>query len=274
MNDRGKLVLAAAAVALAGVCASQARAGNCMVGNAAQYFSVQVASGSYLSYGGTDSDAIMLIDDITYCAEICPCDATECCAYWSEDLEGPPPSTGGNPIPHLTEYGKAFATARCHDPCVELFETDGNNANCNHFDCMSHSTHSEIFILHDEYECPPLDVPPSGPGYLHPGGAVPPGLRSTVRYADAVNCPDPPDIVTVKGVTGFGMSSWAVETSQSRHYQSPQIVQHGHHVWLGNMYCSSGAKYCQAKVFLKGRIILDPNMGPTENTDVSVTAGP
>jgi hypothetical protein len=265
MRDRSKLVAAVAALAVAAFCASKAQAGNAAVPSA-EYFSIQMSAGYYMTYTGSDPDAVMLVDDITYCAHLDTCDTEPCCGFWSEDIEGPPAVVGGNPIPGLATYGKAFVRARCIDYCAELWETDSNGAICNHFDCMAHTAHSEIFILNDQYQVTPGDMPPPG-SPLAPGGSVPPGLRSTDRYRQIVN--EPAEQVIVKGVTGFGMSGWAAETSQSRHYQSPQIVQHGHRVYFGEMMCAG--RYHDLKVYIKGRIVLDPTLAPTENVDIGVT---
>jgi len=264
MRDRTKLIFAASALVVAALCASRAQAGNAVVAGA-QYFSIKMSAGNYFTYSGSDSDAVMLVDDITYCAHLDTCETEPCCGFWSEVTDDDPPLP--NPIPGLTAYGKAFVRARCIDYCAELWETDFNGAGCNHFDCMSHTAHSEIFVLNDEYYCPAYDgSAPTSP--LAPGGSVPPVLRSTNRYRTAVNCG--PEPVTVKGVTGFAMSGWAVETSQSRHYQSPQVVQHGNRVYFGEMMCAG--HYHDLTVYIKGRIVLDASTAPVENTDLTITA--
>lgn len=268
MKDRTKVVLSGAALALAVFCGVQAHAGNAVVAGA-QYFSLTMNSGSYFTYTGSDSDAVLLVDDVTYSTDINPADAMTRYAYWSPNLVGPPPITNGNPVAGLAALGLVYTVARGTSYHAEMWESTATGTGVQFFDAIAHATHSELFVMHDDYEAPRFDLPPPG-FFVGPIGAVPPGLRSTNRYRTAVNESAAPELVTVKGVTGVGLSSWAVQTSESRHYQSPQVVQYGRRVYFGEP--ASTRKYASAKVYVKGRVILDINAAPVESVDVTVTA--
>ena len=68
------------------------------------------------------------------------------------------------------------------------------------------------------------------------------------------------------------MTGWAVQTSESRHYQTPQIVQDDGQVWMRlETAVADYGSYVNARAYIKGRVLTGTTGLPVESVDMTVT---
>lgn len=255
MRDRWKWVAAASlAVGAIGIVGS-AEAGNVASG-ASEYYSVIMTPGDYLSYTGSPQTHTILVDDITYATQINPCNtATRCMIFTSEDFgQYDSNSTQLDPLRYIINgqevtVGFTFTmvsaarTSIARGQYMAAYLIESNGTNNIRFDETSHSVWAQL-VAKSKRERTTWNF-----GDV----AFPDGVGATVSVAEALS-----------------ITSWAVPTSESRHYQTPHIVQDGGRVTFS--LDAAWAAYANARCFVKGRIFFGG--GPTENTSVTVQAGP
>jgi hypothetical protein len=231
---------------------------------------VKLDPGQYFTYAGADSDAVLLVDDVTYSADINTAGPPSHVPFFAEVIPNNPPTS--YPIPGIAVFGKVFTRARGADHYLTLEEENPTpSSTFQVFDRFSHTTHAELFVLHDELTVDKGSTlfEPAGT-FRGPNGAViPQQILSSNRTREIVHDLLSPPEVTLMECTFGSVMGWATPTSGSRHYQSPQIVQHGNRVWLKN---GGTMSYKSGVCYVKGRLVLDANCAPVEVTagDISV----
>jgi hypothetical protein len=269
MKNVAKYAVAAGALVVGAWFIDRAEAGNAQVPTAI-YFSVKLDPGQYFTYAGADADAVLLVDDVTYSADIDTGGPPARVPFFAEVIPNNPPTN--HPIPNLGDFGKAFTRARGAAHYLTLEEENPTpSSTFEVFDRFSHTTHAELFLLHDEIT---VD---RGSTHFEPAGTfrgpnsahIPQKALVSNRTRAIVHDPVSPPEVTIMDPTSASVMGWATPTSGSRHYQSPQIVQHGNRVWLKN---GGTMSYKSGVCYVKGRLVLDANCAPVEVTagDISV----
>lgn len=270
MKTQTKLVLGVALLAVAGMAVNSASAGNLPV-TGVEYFSVDVPAGNQIQYVGPNQSTVtMLIDDITYSGLIDPCFAPDKCEYFPRGVMASyytPEEGGTNPnatnMPPFVVY--TYSEARGTDHVLSLIEA--NSAGLfQEFDRMSHSTHAELYAVSTYASGPNTSTQSSGSVDLVTGHIT--VTSTTVNDPSSLD----PDNLLDWDLMGVAMTSWATPTSQSRHYQTPQIVQPGNWVevrlLIGNSYGNASAK-------IKGRLVVDASETPVEAlSTINITATP
>ncbi len=248
MSNRSKLVVSGVVVGLAALLAGTAHGGNAPVPTA-QYYSVVLNAWDYVHYTGASQTSVMLVDDISFSARIPDENATlaEPPPHgFQPGGQAPLPVVGGNPVPRIAAFAQIWGLARAKSYDAEVWEIDGLGTRVRQIDQFSHTTHNEIASTFNGGRIPgPRDI-------LFLGGLPPNPIGE-----------DGPDMQP----NHFAMTAWAVETSQSRHYQSPHIVPHGNAVSLEHpANVSAYRRYLGPMVFVKGRIIEDGALAPMEGS--------
>jgi hypothetical protein len=296
MRDRTKWAIALVALALAGGTQATAHAGNLSLPRA-QYYSVLLQPGDTFRYTGTEPDYTLTVDDITYSVQISPGNwddrsnfltATDLSLTPSVIPVGMPDDhTHFSSMPVVSTgdvgvglFGQSVTTglnveafvnkivARGAFLRLELAEgTTGEEGVAVAFDAISHSCYGQwvdkFKYQHDRFFEEMFY--PSERQLIEPGLA-PPALAGTSGWAVLSDSRAMSEAAAI--------TSWAVPTSESRHYQSPQIVQKGggaNKVILRNPYAMTpGGTYVDAMAMVKGRVFFGTCDVPVENTDVTV----
>ncbi len=266
--------LVIAILVCAGFLAYDANAGNFTSPSSTEYYHVVLAPGMSFSYTGTDTRTI-LIDDVTFSGEVCPpCPATLVCSFMDEDdivqgvdpfqPQGPYLAPGGavppnirnhtpedfieelNNIVHSTDVG---LVTRCWSIVMELRDED---------------TTSGDFIVADQYAI-------SGAGMIVQRRDV---RVDTYLFEDFFDVDDPDwdfEISSGGGVgvgvgLGLGAAAFQHSTSQSRHYQSPYIVQNDRVLFFTSG--GSGAIGNRTAI-VRGRVVTS-TQAPAVTTNITV----
>lgn len=258
MRNRKLIILAIGALFLAAVAYRDSLGGNLQT-QPIQYFSVELKDNEVLHYTGLEEETVILIDDITYSAWMEPTVSETHVGYFSQfDWSPQPPEWNFTILAgeygdfHYT-YWRRWAESGGSDFGAYLVENGGNGPE-GIFDRFTHSTHAEFVGERDKEAFAQWQVFGTVDFGCGAGGAGGLGL----------------------GV-GLGMGMWATPTSQSRHYQTPQIVAHGNYVAFVVEAPAPGSNaptaYKRARCNIKGRIILssqNPDF-PVENADITVS---
>ena len=278
-HDRLKWIAGVAMLVVAGGAWDAARAGNLDLPTA-QYYSVVIAPGDSFYYGGSETDVTLTVDDITYTAQIDPCDLFSRCEFFEESevtpfsdqdtflntFYGPttlPGVAGGLGTTSWGATQTVFANAvlaKGQFLRLEMSEGSAGGASVV-FDAMSHSVYGEFIDKMKEKKASDHSVTEWNrvPEVSTGAGLVTETATATDAMTEAV-----------------GVSTWAVPTSESRHYQSPQIVQkvetNWNHVWLNNVTAISDyGTYREAFAMVKGRVFIGTEGAPVENFDITIT---
>jgi hypothetical protein len=252
MRNRTKFVVALAALALGGTLLGTADAGNLVV-PCPEYFSLALNSGNYLTYTGSDEDATLVIDDLSFTADMDPCQLSTRCVLFEEAFFGFPVDESDDQTSGAIGQGSfvstgyhrlasRFVVARGKYFRATVADVDSQSVGPV-FDAFSHSVYAYLaFKSRDEtaYNF----------SYQSAGG---PGPDNAASFSAATQA-----IAETMGVT-----SWATPTSESRHYQTPHIVQNGRVLFVATGY-GNGTLY------VKGRVILEAADVPTVSADVVV----
>ncbi len=255
MKRTSYIALFAFAVLIGATALPQASAGN-YTNSAALYFDVELSVGDYLS--STDSHKIILVDDVTYSVRFVPCNATSACDFFTT---GDMPDEFGLPCNMLFGVAPTGPSGGFEQTCLEgyqemvesksdiyelnLVDSDGSSQN-DVFDRFTIASYGQLAMrsFKSRYAFRGWDIAIGlgGGGYGGAGLAWPMSMPMTYD---------------------------ATPTSQSRHYQSPHIVQHGR-VYL--RVGTGGTNTAFANV--KGRTVLttDPSR-PVIDTTITTTSG-
>lgn len=280
--SRWKCAVGAASMLLAGAAWSSARAGNldlplptCL------YYSVMLQAGEAFRYTGTEGDYTLTVDDITYTVAIDPCDLFERCAFFPESeitaafsdstRFEPPTITGPTTAPGFaggistsTSFSQnsylnqvitkgAYLRLEMYEGPLGVVNTGGDLT----FDAVSHSVYGTFLEKMKERKASSQNVTVFGIGPEE-------GITATAVATHAMT-------------DSIAVSTWAVQTSESRHYQSPQIVQRGgetnsNYVCLMNTGAATDyGVYQQAQAMVKGRVWVGSTGAPVETFDIEVT---
>lgn len=264
-GERVKWVLGVAALVLAAGGWSTARAGNLNLAGC-QYYSVLVHPGEAFSYTGSESNVTLTVDDITYTTQIDPCDLTQRCAFFSmsdfggaNDFNmGSSNGSGISPGGGVSYWTSAFsdkhsALVAAKGQYLRLEMSEGASAGFQVFDAVSHSVYGFLADKTHSY---------SGGGSTTTFYGVGPEQGATDTTSGGMTETD-----------AMGLSTWATPTSESRHYQSPQIVQMsgGNKVWLSDVSGTGFGVYTNSYATVKGRVWIGSEGAPVENFDVTVS---
>lgn len=277
-SSKWKYGVGAALVLLAVAAWSPARAGNldlplpdCL------YYSVTLRPGEAFRYTGTAGEYTLTVDDVTYTVAIDPCDTYERCVFFTEDeitafadetansgSTFTPPSTGpgfagGIATSTMSSSNTYFnqVLAKGAYLRLELYEGTLGGASGATFDAVSHTLYG---LYTDKFKSAyqrSETVTEWGTFDQH-NGPMTAVATATGAMSEAV-----------------GLSTWAVQTSESRHYQSPQIVQRGidNSNWVGlsnTTAFSDYGTYQEAMVMIKGRVWEGTEGAPVETFDIEV----
>lgn len=232
-------------------------------------FSVVLDPDEFLSYTGTEPTATILIDDVTYSAHIDPCDTFGRCEFFAtSDIGGfaqdvstfNSNNSNGfaiNGQPSVTSSYSSFTLARWAKAkgaylSAHLTEETSLGATSD-FDAFSHTLYGEAAGVLRERTSGTKEAATGAPGW-----AIQEVTWQSATATDAIS-------------HTMGFSTWAVQTSESRHYQTPQVVQDDGKVHFSLQQATSDyGSYVEARVFIKGRVILGSEGAPVESADVTV----
>lgn len=257
MRSRTKFALALAGLALGGVLLEEARAGNWAVTSAStadvELWSVEVDLASYFTYGGTEPDVAIVVDDVTYSVELDPCCAeAECLLFTPQDLmQGPydaPPGASHSTSTNLDDwisissnvyghYARRYAFARGTSFSAAL--TNGAAAALGPaFDIVSHQLYAETIGRE------------RATGWVAPEDALLPEI-------------EPAEMSSVG--TSVALAIAIASTSESRHFQTPEMFSVGPNppttATQGINFHNYGSRftnscpYRSAKACIKGRLL-------------------
>lgn len=254
MRNGTKIIVALVALALGGALVGSADAGNAQIASA-EYFSLAIGPGGYISYTGTDPDATLLVDDLTFAADLDVCDLDSRCVLFEDYYFGVPIDEMDSNATGSIGSGNFFTNSyhriltRFVEARGEYYRATVSDVNTSNvgpaFDAFSHNVYAYLAMKsRDEsasFERFVSTEPagPMGPVLQHSASG------STHAIAEAI-----------------AITSWAVPTSESRHYQTPHIIQNDRILFT----VVNG--YTGAVLYVKGRVILEAADVPVVNGDV------
>jgi hypothetical protein len=256
------IALVVGAIALTVFAVRPADAGNYVNANQ-KYYEVTLELDQY--FLDNPASSWVLIDDITYSAQYTPCDPSSACDYFSEDdimdkmntYQGPITSqmqftdVNGTTTTTSTTWGGTsgyieYVVSKSHFSEIRLLDAQaGLEGESIVVDACSWSTYGQIALR--EYQ-----AAHGFKEFFVKTAAIFADERGNSYAAGAGG-----DALAI--ASAMPMTLAMVSTSQSRHFQTPHIVQ------FGNVYfqVSAGASgISNAKAYVKGRTIsrLDPNV--------------
>jgi hypothetical protein len=292
MRERTKFVLSLVALGVAASSFREASAGNLCVTIPAptvQYFSIDMSLGQYFDYTGSVPNAAVLIDDITYAVDLNPCNCDDRCEMFTIDMlagPGDPIWPVGDPLNivvpgdhsvmqasadlNFGDFFRDFTITRWAHARGTLFRAELRNTVLGGlgpvFDRVSHTMYGQMIGRQLETDGVATDV--GGGNFWSRVGDEEP-IVNPIGFTHRS---------TAYGV-GMGVGVTAVNTSESRHYQTPEIMFVGANPpasaiqkiqFASNIagLTSAQSQYTNAKVSIKGRVILSG--APVRNNDLTV----
>lgn len=266
MSVKGKFVIFGVSVLIAGIIWMDARAGNLQSPPppAYQIYNLELALGQGFTFVGVPSDPSelqrMVVDDITYTVDLNPCNPTPRCMVFGTASTGPfwramPLVNDGTPDPPGGDYEWYSITSQ-NPPYIEwlirwaegrgtywradMVDTNSAGVAAAHgrFDSVSHTLYGQTLgrvYLYDE----------GGTGECH---------CQSDRYSEMMTT-----TITIS------------PTSESRHYQTPYVVQSGY-VRFRGVTGASFSNYVNATAYVKGRVFFSyqGSQTPTRNTSFNI----
>lgn len=280
MRSNVKVGLALAGFALGAVLLADAYAGNVAATSApnsdVQLFSVEMNLGDYLGYVGSTAGAAVLIDDLTYSVELDPCCALPECEMFrpTDILEGHWDGNNSSEVhagidpQHETLWQSAFlggfgnyamrwAFARGTSFRACMYNGASGMIGGGAFDMVSHQIYGETIGRERGVGFISAWVPEPGPDV------------------------ELPSISSV--TTSVSLAIAMVNTSESRHYQTPEVFYTGSNPpssstdfiqFVSDWDRLNGGNFCEyntAKVCVKGRIVLSSSAPVRNYTDLGIT---
>jgi hypothetical protein len=250
------------------------------------YYSVDLALGQRFCMSSPAYDGVILVDDITYSVDLDPCEPEDRCALIDFDANEVPNdggyhNPGGSVPPGLRPLGQLSSTGFIVAPigtgnyflsptlswfvvvrATVFVATMENEAQGNRiFDRVSHTMYGEVIgtrYLPRTYWNDGINV-----GFTDPHDHTS-NLTSSLPLNGRITMnPE---------VSGNMFDIAAVQTSESRHYQSPEIVNFLANAPAGNGVKYSGAigpghsTYINATACVKGRVIFNDGTLPLPQT--------
>jgi hypothetical protein len=275
MRNRTKFLVAGLLVTVAGLFVYDAQAGNLASTPSTEYFYVYLSGGQYFKYTGSAEEPTILIDDVTFVgtADV-PCPGELHCSFL--DITGQVGDLGLD-IELESGFGPSMTQGAAPGGTATMFTTS-----------EAHATQHTDFYSFARTWFNGMGLIDSGePG----GGFASINIDTWGSYGFAATAVrERVDTSMFKeqwvawragegggtnvggaggagvGVgTGVGLAGWETVVTQSRHYQTPYIVQ-GTRVYLARPIGNGPG----GNAHIKGRIILNPAEAPTVNTDFTV----
>jgi hypothetical protein len=271
---------------LAGTGFRDAQAGNINVvipAASVQYFSLELSMGQSVKYTGSIANTVWLIDDITYAVDLDPCNTEDRCVMfdismirscWDPIIEPDPNAHGWHQYPGLcdphqviefsdwpglNDYFRDYTITRWARARATNFRAGLSNGPAGqvygpYFDRVSHTMYGQLLARQVQSD----GVKTIGEGEI----------METQRG-------------TAYGI-GLGLGITAVQTSESRHYQTPEIIQAGNNppttgdrlIFHEGDGCSGNSAYTCAFAMVKGRLITNTTYVPVHNYTDFTTYGP
>lgn len=267
MTAKGKFLILGASVLLASLIWMDARAGNLQSPPppAYQIYNLELGLGQGFTFVSQPSDPSelqrLVVDDITYTVDLNPCNTEPRCLSFGSSSTGPfwrptPFIPDGTPDPSGIDYEWFFndqspqfvewmirwAEARGTYWRADMVDTNSQGVAAAHgrFDSISHSLYGMTL----------------GRVYLYDEGA---------GTGEGCHCPS--DRYSETLTTTISMS----QTSESRHYQTPYIVQSGY-VRFRGVTGAGFSNYLNARAYVKGRVFFSyqGSQTPSRNTSFDI----
>ncbi len=298
MRTNSRIFTGALLLVVAGAFLIDARAGNLPSVATTQYYDITLGPNQYFAYTGSASDVTIVVDDVTFhCFPAPDCPSVSNCSFL--DVGDPQyPGAGGDlgtwlnfdlssPAVSITVPGfpgttsalgsttttssstwlgssQVMTAARTWDYAITLLDEYPPNSGTGSQTIDMHGFYGYAATAMRETQVEksfkeiyaawrPADEDPNAiPGYPAMNG----GARS-IGGAGGMGM----------GVgTGVGLTSLLVRTTDSRHYQSPHIVQRGRVALRTQLGKPPGA----STAIVKGRVFIGTTGAPIANTDLTV----